>query len=197
MHPSKFGDTYEMAKLCMLRWLWPRQEDWTIHPMYFPELGEERIDGFPLDYARFLGINCVDGNIWAPAGLADVVAGWRGHLFLDPDTGLWEQGDAKHVGFGDLIAITQAETREHRLTLVYDQSLNYNHEAYGTPHEQVRMKLTRLREANLYAAAYVSHIAFLWVSTDASLVREASGTLLQASRLPMSRFVDDGCAHFV
>ena len=182
----------------MLRWLGFKKEKWAIHPMYFPRKGEKRIDGFPCEYARFLGISCVDGNIWDPAGLTDAVAGWRDHLFLDPDTGLWEKkGDDKHVGVEDLITIAKAEIRKHRLTLVYDQSLNRNQETYGSPREQVGKKLVSLTAAKLHAAAYVSHIAFLWVSSDYNLVSGATRNILQASQLPICCIVDDGCGHFV
>ena len=73
MHPSKFGDTYEMAKLCMLHWLAP-DEEWLIHPMYFPAQGEERDESFPCRYADFLGVCLVRGNIEQRAQLVDVVA---------------------------------------------------------------------------------------------------------------------------
>ena len=46
MHPSKFGDTYEMAKICMLRWL-EGFEPWGIHPMYFPEPDDTEKRGIP------------------------------------------------------------------------------------------------------------------------------------------------------
>ena len=68
MHPSKFGDTYEMAKICMLRWL-EGFEPWGIHPMYFPEPDEQRNEAFPRNYADFLGITCVDGEIGTPGQL--------------------------------------------------------------------------------------------------------------------------------
>ena len=100
--------------------------------MYFPKTGENRIDAFPCEYAHFLGISCVDGNIWDPRGLADAVAGWTGDLFLDPDTGLWQKAsNREHVGVCDLIAIATTDTRKHQLTLVYDQSLNRNQKNTG------------------------------------------------------------------
>ena len=180
----------------MLRWLAPKQ-GWAIHPMYFPRTGENRIDAFPCEYAHFLGISCVDGNIWDPGGLADAVAGWTGDLFLDPDTGLWQNAsDIRHVGVHDLIAIAQADTRKHQLTLVYDQSLNRDHKIDGSPREQIENKLEFLRAAKIHAAAYVSHIAFLWVSTDHDVVSAATQNVLQRSRLPICCFVDDGCGHF-
>ena len=112
MNPSKFGDTYEMAKMCFLRWLAPDQP-WAIHPMYFPKPGKPYNANFPAFYANFLGISCVEGNIVGRAELCNAVLGWTGSLFLDPDTGLWlNPGNRKHVGIQELITIADSATLE-------------------------------------------------------------------------------------
>ena len=194
MNPSKFGDTYEMAKMCFLRWLAPDQP-WAIHPMYFPKPGKPYNANFLAFYANFLGISCVEGNIVGRAELCNAVLGWTGSLFLDPDTGLWlNPGNRKHVGIQELITIADSATRKRRLTLVYDQSINRDDE-YGTPREQISGKLNALREAHIHAAAYLSHIAFIWVSDDPRVVSAATRKALMASKLPPARFVDDGCRH--
>ena len=192
MHPSKFGDTYEMAKICMLRWL-EGFEPWGIHPMYFPGPNEQRNEAFPCNYADFLGITCVDGNIGIPGQLAQAVQNWQGALFLDPDTGLWPDGqtDRTHVGMPDLINIVQADNRKDRLTLVYDQSIDHRYEQVGDRREQVRAKLTTLRDAGIHSAAYVSHIAFIWISSNPDVVTQATQNVLQESRLPTCCFVYD------
>ena len=196
MHPSKFGDTYDMAKICMLKWLAP-QGSWGIHPMYFPEPDEQRNEAFPCNYADFLEITCVGGDIQTPDRLTEAVQNWQGALFLDPDTGLWRdrETDETHVGMRDLIAIAQAPNRKNRLTLVYDQSINYNELRYGSPREQIRAKLDTLQAADIHAAAYVSHTAFIWLSDNPDVVTQATQNVLEASRLPICRFVDDGCGH--
>ena len=190
MHPSKFGDTYEMAKLCVLDWLIPEKE-WLIHPMYFPRNGEERDETFPCRYADFLGLRLVNGDIWQRRNLVNAVAEESGHLFLDPDTGL--QLDAarrgKFVSAGELIEIARSPAREGKLVLVYDQSVNFDEGKAGTRRQQVRRKLCRLHDAKVHTVAYVSHIAFIWASTDPEVVCAATRRLLLASRLPGCRFV--------
>ena len=196
MHPSKYGDTYEMAKICMLRWL-ERFEPWGIHPMYFPKRGEPRDEAFPCNYADFLGITCVGGDIRTPDRLAEAVHNWQGTLFLDPDTGLWrDKGtDRTHVGMPDLITIAQANNRKNRLTLVYDQSIDRNDPNHRSRRDQIRAKLTTLKDAGIHSAAYVSHIAFIWLSCNPDVVTQATRNVLRESRLPTCCFVDDPCGH--
>ena len=196
MHPSKFGDTYEMAKICMVDWL-NVPGPWGIHPMYFPEPDQPRNEAFPCNYADFLGITCVGGDIEPPEHLVEAVENWQGALFLDPDTRLWGDGetDRTHVGMPDLIDIALADNRKDRLTLVYDQSINHNYEKFGEPREQIRAKLTTLEAAGIHSAAYVSHIAFIWLSNNPDVVTQATRNVLDRSRLPGCCFVDDGCGH--
>ena len=196
MHPAKYGDTYEMAKICMLRWL-ERFGPWGIHPMYFPKRGEPRDEAFPCNYADFLGITCVGGDIRTPGSLVEAVDNWQGALFLDPDTGLWRDrgADRTHVGIPDLIAIGQAHNRKDRLTLVYDQSIDRNDPKHRSRRDQIRAKLTTLEDAGIHSAAYVSHIAFIWLSDNPDVVTQATRNVLQESRLPIQCFVDDRCGH--
>jgi hypothetical protein len=138
--------------------------------------------------------------------LVDVTtaAGAR-YLFLDPDTGLWDgkrsPGCAwrKHISVAELVRI--ASVGEPGLTLVFDQgySRNLTNEARRARAEQ---KLQALRCARIepekdnpkmHSVAYVSHAVFIWVSKDEDLLADATKQLLDRSRLPRCRFVDDGC----
>ena len=196
MHPIHYGDTYEMAKLCVLRWL-VDDEEWLIHPMYFPPNREEPDQTFPCRYADFLGVRLVGGNIHRRLDLVDAVAKDPGHLFLDPDTGL-QLGNArsrKFVNVNELTEIACSAARKCKLVLVYDQSINFDSGKAGTRIQQVRRKLCHLHDANVHAAAYVSHVAFIWASTDPGIVSDATDRLACVSRLPSCRFVDDGCGH--
>ena len=196
MHPSKYGDTYEMAKLCVLSWL-VAENEWLIHPMYFPPNSEEPDETFPCRYADFLGLRLVGGNISQRQNLVNVVAANPGHLFLDPDTGL-QLGKARRrqfVSVDELIEIAHAPARERKLVLVYDQSVNFDQGKAGTRRQQIRGKLRRLHDAKVHAVAYVSHIAFIWASTDPEVVNAATSRLLVASRLPSCCFVVDGYPH--
>ena len=118
MHPSKFGDTYEMAKMCVLPWLAP-DEEWLIHPMYFTKRNEIRDDTFPGRHAEFLGLRLVRGNIAQRQELVNAVAHDSGHMFLDPDTGLRVEDDLplhrakwrKFVSVNEFIEIALAPAR--------------------------------------------------------------------------------------
>ena len=197
MHPHYFGDTYEMAKMCMLDWLEPGR-GWLIHPMYFPRKGETQVDCFPQQYAAFLGLRLVGGDISQRINLVKSVDGDNCNLFIDPDTGLrigprnpklgaekWK----KFVTVKEYAEIAQAH--KSRLVLVYDQSIRRAKDRRGP----IAEKLNCLRQANLHAAAYVSHIAFIWASTDDGIVDTATRRCLRLSRLPACRFIVDGCGH--
>ena len=196
MHPSKFGDTYDIAKMSILGWLLEDGEEWLTHPMYFPPQNEVRDETFPGRYADFLEARLVNGDIARRPQLTHAVAEDPGHLFLDPDTGL-RLGRARNrdaVSSDELIEIAHSRNRQQNLVLVYDQSIDRN---AGPPRQQIREKLRHLHAANpvVHGAAYVSHIAFIWVSTDPEIVSAATRKLVLASRLPERCFVDDGCAH--
>ncbi len=198
MHPSKVGDTYDIAKLCMLGWLIP-EEEWLVHPMYFPAQDEKRDETFPCWYADFLGLRLVSGDIRQRRNLVNTVAENPGHLFLDPDTGLRLRLDPANqrqfVSADEFIEIVHSPARDRKLALVYDQSINFDTRKAGSRRDQVREKLRCLHSADIHAVAYVSHTAFIWASKDPTVVNTATTRLLSESRLPPCCFVDDGCAH--
>ena len=175
--------------MCILDWLVPSKK-WLIHPMYFTKSNEKRDETFPCRYADFLGVR-----------LLNAVADNAGHLFLDPDTGLrldtglplhramWR----KYVNAEEFIEI--AHDAEQKLVLVYDRSINFDHQKDGNRRQQVRRKLCHLRKAKARAVAYVSHISFIWASTDPKVVCAATQQLLLKSGLPDCCFVDEGCGH--
>ena len=200
MHPSKFGDTYDIAKLSMLPWL-ARIEGWFYHPMYFPGQGEVYDEAFPGRFADFLGVPLVDGNIGDRCQLVNSVAGNPGHLFLDPDIGLWngdrdpECGWDKHISMRELARIANVPVREHWLTLVYDQSYSY-YIGDAVRRQRVKRKLQTLWDVHrVHGVAYVSHVPVIWASTDPITLSVATQRFLRASRLPESRLVDDGSGY--
>ena len=206
MNPGKVGDTHDIAKLSMLRWLAPG-EKWLIHPMYFPTRSEERDEAFPCRYADSLQVQLVRGDIWQRQQLIDSVAEDQGHLFLDPDTGLRldYSRTREHVTVRELIEVANSPARKRKLTLVYDHTIDRNpkqidcdEEEKGPPGQQIIKKLRRLHEAEVHAAAYIAHnqrIAFVWASADPGIVSGATRRIQPASRLPDCCFVDDGCGH--
>ena len=196
MHPSKFGDTYDIAKLSILGWILEDGQEWLTHPMYFPPQKEVRDETLPCWYADFLGVQLVSGEITQRRQLLRAVAEDPGHLFLDPDTGL-KLGKARirtHVSSDELIDIVHSDNHKDHLVLVYDQSMDRN---AGPRRQQIKEKLRHLRAAEpaVHGAAYVSHTAFIWVSPDPKIVCDATRRVLQASHLPECCFVDDECGH--
>ena len=212
MEPIKFGDTFDIAKRSVLGWLDP-EWNWLMHPMYFP--ARNRDEAFPGQFADSLGVRLVQGDIEQRPQLVEVVATNPGHLFLDPDKGLrldnwrWDPVEGLQldnlrrdlaesrpfVNIDEFIEIARSPARERKLVLVYDQSINRDYRKAGTPRQQLMRKLWRLRGVGIHAVAYVSHIAFIWASTNPEIVCAATRQLLLASHLPDCCFVDDGCAH--
>ena len=113
------------------------------------------------------------------------------HLFIDPNTGLrlGDLGGRKALDYlfaSELLLITQE--RENYLTMVFDQSLS--RAAEDVRREEVRRKLNELRARGLFGFAYYSHVCFLVLSKDESLVNEARNRLNQGLGLPRSRLVE-------
>lgn len=160
------------------------------------------VAGFMAEHAEFLGVDLAVGTITARNQVLAVGMAYDRHLLLDPDTGLWagqnrpNRGWNGYVSMDELAQIANAQGREHKLTLVFDQS--YSNATYEERKQLAEGKLQTLREDHeVYGVAYVSHVAFIWVSKDADLLARATQQLLQRSRLPLSRFVDDGCGHHI
>ena len=198
MHPNFFGDSYDLVKREIIHGLAPTNE-WATHPMYF-DFDQAPEQGFVDRYAQFLGIALAERGT-SRDDLVDVATACPQHLFLDPDTGLWDRPGLpnsgnwdKHVRVGELVAIANAH--EHRLMLIFDQGYSriITNEMRG---QRVQQKLQTLRHAHeeheVHGVAYVSHAVFIWVSTDADLLARATQRLLNRSGLPLDRFVDDGC----
>ena len=116
------------------------------------------------------------------------------HLLLDPDTGLWggqnSPGNSwhNHISMDELADIAGAPDREHRLTLIFDQS--YSNSKHAKRKERAEGKLRTLwKNHDVHGVAYVSHAVFIWVSKDEDLLASATRRLQERSRLPWCRFV--------
>ena len=165
--------------------------------MYFnfdPEPDPNFID----EYAEFLGIELAVRDT-ARDDLVDVSTACQQHLFLDPDTGLWNgQGRPrnrwrKHIGMEDLAKIAKAPGRERKLTLVFDQSYEQNIDIEERKFlAEWKLQILWL-DHQIHGVAYVSHVVFIWVSKDEDLLDKATRRLLDRSRVPLCRFLDDGC----
>ena len=143
---------------------------------------------------RFLGVPAVfQGSIsrrrrtsWIDAGDTRQV-----HVFFDPDTGisLNDAPDNKYLTIADLVA--RARARPNKLTLVYDQSINYDPQrGGGNAIEQFREKLRRLRRRGIHGFVYQSQTNFFLVSTNTWVLFNVKYLLLELSKLPEDRLVE-------
>ena len=194
MHPKFHGDTYDFAKMRIIKGLAPLDE-WAVHPMYYVYCGKPRDPTFAGRYATFLDIRLVDGDIYRRDEIADTGKRCPDHLFVDPDTGLWtgrrtpRGGFDKHIKVSEFAEIALDPDRKHKLTLVYDQSFPL---VINDKREAVKRKLKILKEdyGLPYGAAYVAHVAFIWVSQIEGVVTGATQNLLEKSGIPRGRFLE-------
>ena len=195
MNPAFLGDSYDFVKRTIIHGLAPSTEEWAVHPMYFSQPRKNIFvqENFVHQYTEFLGIGLVDGHNYVRENVGEIGALCPSHLFLDPDTGLRIHGGPgpQHLDVPELAAIANAPVRKHKLTLVYDQSYSRQLRLEGRM-EKAQGKLGALRDHDIYGAAYVSHLVFIWVSADQDTVIAATNRLIACSRLPRWRFVGHG-----
>lgn len=192
MHPSKFGDSYDIVKRSVLQWLSCCGE-WSVHPMLFTK---PICESFANRFAEFLGVPLVEkqspDKLSDRASLLEVARSTSSHLFLDPDTGLSLPPSAKtprHVRADDLVEI--AEARKDKLTLVFDQSIHRVKDAEPKV-KQLKKKLEWLKQNGLHGVAYCSHANFILVSKNEDVFNKAKCTLLKKSKLPDKRLIGIG-----
>ena len=198
MHPDFFGDSYDLVKREIIHGLAPAKE-WVVHPMYF-DFDTKPKPGFIDAYAAFLRIELAVRDTTRDSLVKVAAAASPQHLFLDPDTGLWDnRGRPKsgswdqHVKVDELADI--ADAREHGLTLVFDQSYSRtirNKERRARAERKLQTLQGAREERQVHGVAYVSHAVFIWVSKDEGLLAKATQRLLDRSGLPRDRFVDGG-----
>jgi len=185
MRKCYLGDSYDIVKQSMIRWLSSFGE-WSVHPMFTEEV-------LPADAAAFealLGARLLTAAVLsADTDRSDYLAcaSSCGNLFIDPDTGLRMQPlrgprGPEYLFAAELLRLT--EPRPNSLTLVFDQSV-------GRGRERLHLdgKARALRNDGVYAFAYVSHACFLVAARDRSLVELARTRVLEESKLPESRFL--------
>jgi len=126
MRLTHFGDSYDVVKQSLLRWLAPLGT-WAAHPMFTELVAQDDAAAF----GRFLNAPLLSSDQLTPktdrGAYFAVARTCSSHVFLDPDTGLrlmrrgCKKGPAYVFG-AELQAI--ALDRPDRLTLVFDQSLS-------------------------------------------------------------------------
>ena len=187
MNEGKFGDSYDIVKRSLIRWL-SGLDEWAAHPML---TGKPEDPLFLEKYAAFLGVLLPPPELLQVRYNSDRILEWAEqcidhHLFLDPDTGIMLPGGnatVSHLKAADLVNI--AKKRPGKLTLVFDQSIDFAHPV----REQVEGKLRFLLKEDVYGMTYESHACFLLACTDQQVLVKAERKLTEKSRIPHHRLV--------
>jgi len=185
MDMKHFGDSYDIVKQSLLRWLRVSGE-WSMHPMFTGNV--EPND--PEKFAAFLNARIVSADVLeGDTNRTDyfALAHSCGDLFLDPTTGLClkarpKRKRADYLYASELIQLT--EQRPEFLTMVFDQSL-----ARGKERTQLMNKLQHLLQQSVPAFAYCSHACFIVASRNRTRLDQAYEHIIRESGLPESRFV--------
>jgi len=184
--PKYLGDSYDIVKQSLLRWL-SSMGPWATHPMFTESVSSMQAD----DFAKFLGTRLLCQGILANGvDRIEYLAQAREcneHVFIDPDTGIrlkpTRGKKAPAYIFGtELIEIASA--RPDKLVLIFDQSL-----ARGAERQQLNDKLHTFAANGVHAVAYVSHACFVLMGKNSSLLEKAFDVLQSESRLPRNRFL--------
>lgn len=185
MRMQYFGDSYDVVKQSLLRWL-RSLGDWSVHPMFTEAVSPAQVAAFEC----MLGAPLISREILTTKTDRDVYFSRTakcGHLFLDPDIGLRMQSTrgarAPEYLFADEL-LRLCDRRPQSLTLVFDQGV-----ARGKEKQGLQNKLLQLSQHRVSGFAYVSHACFVLVSHDNALVEQARRDILVGSRLPESRFL--------
>ena len=88
MHPSKVGDSYDIVKHSILRWL-KECGAWDVHPMFTATFKTKKKQA----YMNLLGVSSLLTTDLVPskpdrAAYLEPARCSKNHVFLDPDTGL-------------------------------------------------------------------------------------------------------------
>ena len=189
MHPSKFGDSYDIVKRTLLEWL-SSCGTWTAHPMQFTSPPDRE---FEKQYCQFLGVDLLKtatpNDLTDRKALVDAASSASDHLFLDPDKGLQTRSkpiSKEHITVEELARIAKTPARSDKLILVYDQSFL----RVLTDEERrcrTREKLASLRKKDVHAIAYHSHANFVLASADKQVLMKARQLL--EDELPPERLL--------
>jgi hypothetical protein len=185
MRMRYFGDSYDIVKQCLLRWLQPFGQ-WSVHPMFTESVPPEDVAAFE----RFLGAKVISTAVLdqrTDRSAYFSCAYSCGNLFLDPDTGLRVEDirdgrSPQYLFASDLNRITAR--RSANLTVVFDQSI-------GRGSEQVHLetKLKHFLQNQVFGFGYRAQACFVILGSDRELVESACEHLIVESRLPQGRFV--------
>lgn len=188
MNLQYFGDSYDIIKKSFIGWLSDFGR-WFVHPMFTHEVDSDAAEAF----AKFVNAKLVSSE--PLRGGTDRETYFQscltvGNLFLDPDAGVSlaaRKGSksAKYIFAHELRRVVSE--RPYYLTLVSDQ--NFTRASREQIETNIRQKLAALAADGVYGFAYVSHVPFLCLAGDPSLVLRAFNALKENSSLPPSRLI--------
>jgi hypothetical protein len=185
MRRTYLGDSYDIVKQSLLRWL-GNFGGWSVHPMFTEPwvrtdvVALESLLGAKI-VSREVLTSTTDRSVYFACGSS------CGHLFLDPNTGLRMRSKTgadvpQYVFASELQRLV--EQRPGSLTAVFDQSVGRGSESI-----QLQTKLQELSELGVFGFAYVSHACFVVAGHDRSLVDRARARVMSESRLPEDRIL--------
>ena len=203
-HAEFFGDAFQYTHRGLLHATAPPNE-WIVHPMLFRSVGGGQPGGGLelTHYAQFLGLareavlpEVRNGRrLTRQTMVADVEPYAGYYLFLDPDTGIDENGEGstQHVSAQQMAEIAGA--RNGRIVLVFDHA--YGHAA-GRPQDRVAQKLQLLWYQNrLHGVAAIVRtsplVYYVWVSTMHYAVDDIMGRILQELPIPARLLIPCPC----
>ena len=125
MRMSYFGDSYDVVKQSLLRWLQPFGE-WSVHPMFTEPVSATDVSVFE----QFLGAKVVSTEVLFTNTDREAYFSCAcscGNLFLDPDTGIRlkdTRGVRAHeyLFASELLRITQTRADKLRTTTTRSKS---------------------------------------------------------------------------
>jgi hypothetical protein len=191
MHMQYFGDSYDIVKQSLIRWL-GRFGDWSVHPMLTESATAQQVERFEW----FLGARVLSAEVLTTSTNREsyLSCGTKcGNLFLDPDTGFRsrERGAraprTKYLFAHEFTRLS--EQRPRALTLSLTKAFLEEKSAI------IWSVSSRGLQANgIHCFAYMSHACFILGSRDGALVRQAFDCVVTESRLPEARFLSGRAA---
>lgn len=186
MRLQYFGDAFDLVKQCLLVAL-SELGPWLAEPM----LTESVSAGEARQLAGLLGVPLLSTRVLEAGGdretFFEPARACVGHLFLDPDKGIWRDGRLANADRPRYVLMDEVEkivkARPESLTLVFDQSLQRGRERAG-----VVKKLAALGEG-VHAWAYVSQACFILAGCCQGQVERAATAVLRKTRIPESRLI--------
>ena|SRR5205085_267853 len=188
MHLQHFGDSFDVVKQSVLRWLSPFG-NWAVHPMLTGEASPAALCQFEAFlHARIISHEVLRAETDRAAYFAP--CNTEGNLLLDPTTGI-QCGTVPVRRRPDYLFARELEqlvkVRPGSLTIAYDQSL-----PRGSERKAAEGKLLRFASSGVLAFAYISHACFIVAANEQPLLERAHRTFLQKSSLPSARLASVG-----